>query len=76
MLAACKPDTASFDSREILSGGSTTTTVTGTEAFSMPSANLTPVRQLAFNVGNSFFRNPWVSATIFDVTTLTSISIE
>ncbi len=62
MLAACKPDTASFDSREILSGGSTTTTVTGTEAFSMPSANLTPVRQLAFNVGNSFFRNPWVSA--------------
>lgn len=61
-LTGCKPDAAKFDSREVLSGGSTTATVTGAEAFSLPSANLTPVRQLAFNVGNSFFRNPWVSA--------------
>ena len=62
LLAVCKPDAAQFDPHEVLSGGSATATVTGAEAFSMPSANLTPARQLAFNVGNSFFRNPWISA--------------
>ena len=62
MLAGCKPDTAPFDTREILSGGAATVHKTGAEAFSLPSANLTPTRQLAFNVGNSFFRNPWVTS--------------
>jgi CxxC motif-containing protein (DUF1111 family) len=28
----------------------------------MPSANLSPSRRLDFSVGNSFFRNPWISS--------------
>ncbi len=31
-------------------------------AYSLPSANLSPERRLDFAVGNSFFRNPWVIA--------------
>lgn len=31
-------------------------------AFSLPSANLSPMRRLDFSAGNSFFRNPWVIA--------------
>jgi CxxC motif-containing protein (DUF1111 family) len=51
-----------FDPAEVMQGGATTVEKTGTEAFSLPSANLTSTRLLAFNVGNSFFRNPWVIA--------------
>lgn len=47
---------------EALSGGHTTTTVTGANAFSMPAANLPMMNRLDFSVGNSFFRNPWVTA--------------
>ena len=47
---------------EALSGGSTTVMKFDQNAYSMPSANLVPMRRLDFSVGNSFFRNPWVIA--------------
>ncbi|MCJ8168713.1 c-type cytochrome [Pseudomonas sp. A3.4] len=42
--------------------GSASVTASGRQAFSLPSANLAPSRRVDFAVGNSFFRNPWVSA--------------
>ncbi|HEX8596070.1 MAG TPA: di-heme oxidoredictase family protein [Pseudomonas sp.] len=47
---------------EALSGGATTVNKSDRNAFSLPSANLSPVRRLDFSVGNSFFRSPWVIA--------------
>lgn len=47
---------------EALSGGAATVRKSDRNAFSMPSANLSPGRRLDFSVGNSFFRNPWVIA--------------
>lgn len=47
---------------EALSGGAATVHRRDQNAFSLPSANLAPVRRLDFSVGNSFFRNPWVIA--------------
>lgn len=43
-------------------GGKTTTDKSGSSAFSMPAANLSFDKRLDFSVGNSFFRNPWVTA--------------
>jgi CxxC motif-containing protein (DUF1111 family) len=43
-------------------GGETTVIEFGVNAFSLPSANMPPSRKVDFNVGNSFFRNPWVIA--------------
>ena len=67
LLAACQDTPPSLDfSRvepgEALSGGSATVKRSDVNAFSLPSANLAPSRRLDFNVGNSFFRNPWVIA--------------
>jgi len=45
-----------------LPGGETTTSTQGSNAFSQPAANLSFDGRLNFSVGNSFFRNPWVSA--------------
>lgn len=53
---------ANAAANEALSGGHTTTTVTGANAFSMPAVNLPMMNRLDFSVGNSFFRNPWVTA--------------
>ena len=47
---------------EALSAGSATVRKADQNAFSLPSANLSPSRRLDFSVGNSFFRNPWVTA--------------
>lgn len=47
---------------EIKSGGETSTTKEGANAFSMLTANLPMAKRLDFSVGNSFFRNPWVPA--------------
>ena len=47
---------------EARSGGGTTVFKTDRNAFSMPSANLSPTQRLDFSVGNSFFRSPWVIA--------------
>ncbi len=45
-----------------LSGGGATVYSTGSNAFSLPSLNMPLMQKLDFNVGNSFFRNPWVIA--------------
>jgi CxxC motif-containing protein (DUF1111 family) len=63
-LSACDeaPRFTQAEPGEALSGGSATVIKADQNAFSMPSANLSPVRRLDFSVGNSFFRNPWVIA--------------
>lgn len=61
-LAACEPTPPPAEPGEALSGGSTTVQQSDHNAFSLPSANLSPLRRLDFSVGNSFFRNPWVIA--------------
>ncbi|OYT97029.1 MAG: thiol oxidoreductase [Pseudomonas sp. PGPPP3] len=61
-LAACEPTPPPAEPGEALSGGSTTVQQSAHNAFSLPSANLSPLRRLDFSVGNSFFRNPWVIA--------------
>lgn len=43
-------------------GGGTTVNVIGSNAFSLPAANLSLAKRLDFSVGNSFFRSPWVVA--------------
>src|SRR5690554_7861380 len=67
LLAACQDSPPPLDFTraepgEQLSGGATTVSRSDVNAFSLPSANLPPSRRLDFNVGNSFFRNPWVIA--------------
>ncbi|MBX8487906.1 di-heme oxidoredictase family protein [Pseudomonas cichorii] len=64
VLTACDdaPQFTQAEPGEALSGGSATVRKSDQNAFSMPSANLSPVRRLDFSVGNSFFRNPWVIA--------------
>ncbi|MDY7561785.1 di-heme oxidoredictase family protein [Pseudomonas sp. CCC3.2] len=64
LLSACDdaPRFTHAEPGEALSGGSATVKKTDRNAFSMPSANLSPLRRLDFSVGNSFFRNPWVIA--------------
>lgn len=63
-LSACDdaPRFTKAEPGEALSAGSATVNKTDRNAFSLPSANLSPVRRLDFSVGNSFFRNPWVIA--------------
>lgn len=61
-LAACDPTPPPAEPGEALSGGSSTVLQSDHNAFSLPSANLSPSRRLDFSVGNSFFRNPWVIA--------------
>ncbi|GFM84453.1 lipoprotein [Pseudomonas cichorii] len=64
VLTACDdaPRFTQAEPGEALSGGAATVKKSDQNAFSMPSANLSPVRRLDFSVGNSFFRNPWVIA--------------
>lgn len=61
-LAACDQSPPPAEPGEALSGGSATVQQSDHNAFSLPSANLSPLRRLDFSVGNSFFRNPWVIA--------------
>ncbi len=63
-LAACDqaPRFTQAEPGEALSAGSATVFKRDHNAFSQPSANLSPSRRLDFSVGNSFFRNPWVIA--------------
>lgn len=61
-LSACERTPAPAEPGEALSGGATTVHQSDRNAFSLPSANLSPSRRLDFAVGNSFFRNPWVIA--------------
>lgn len=62
-IVACDPsvvDTLKGDPAR--PGGAATVIETGSNAFSLPSANMPPSRKVDFSVGNSFFRNPWVIA--------------
>ncbi|SDH81348.1 CxxC motif-containing protein, DUF1111 family [Pseudomonas benzenivorans] len=63
-LAACDqaPRFTQAEPGEALSAGNATVFKRDHNAFSQPSANLSPSRRLDFSVGNSFFRNPWVIA--------------
>ncbi len=63
-LSACDdaPRFTSAEPGEARSGGAATVRKTDQNAFSLPSANLSPTRRLDFSVGNSFFRSPWVIA--------------
>ena len=64
-LGACDEPAPRFEQAEpgeALSAGSATVKQFDQNAFSMPAANLAPIRRVDFSVGNSFFRNPWVIA--------------
>ncbi|WP_277594017.1 di-heme oxidoredictase family protein [Pseudomonas chlororaphis] len=63
-LSACDdaPRFTQAEPGEARSGGEATVRKNDQNAFSMPSANLSPTRRLDFSVGNSFFRSPWVIA--------------
>ncbi|OLF51630.1 di-heme oxidoredictase family protein [Pseudomonas chlororaphis] len=63
-LSACDdaPRFTKAEPGEARSGGAATVRKSDQNAFSMPSANLSPTRRLDFSVGNSFFRSPWVIA--------------
>lgn len=60
----CQPETEMFQPEigEELSGGATTVFIESTKAFDKAVKNLTDANFDNFFVGNSFFRNPWVSA--------------
>ncbi|WP_372859309.1 di-heme oxidoreductase family protein [Pseudomonas protegens] len=64
-LSACQPpsELATVEPGEAFSGGATSVAKTDSNAFSMPSANLSPSRRMEFFVGNGFFRNPWKPAS-------------
>lgn len=64
IMGACDdaPRFTQAEPGEALAGGKATVNKRDVNAFSMPSANLSPVRRLDFSVGNSFFRSPWVIA--------------
>src|ERR1700756_5065902 len=61
-LSACDdaPRFTQAEPGEARAGGATTVRKTDQNAFSLPSANLSPTRRLDFSVGNSFSRSPWV----------------
>jgi len=63
-LSACDdaPRFTKAEPGEARSGGAATVRKSDQNAFSLPSANLSPTRRLDFSVGNSFFRSPWVIA--------------
>ena len=63
-LSACDdaPRCTEAEPGEARSGGAATVRKSDQNAFSLPSANLSPTRRLDFSVGNSFFRSPWVTA--------------
>ena len=63
-LSACDdaPRFTEAEPGEARSGGAATVRKSDQNAFSLPSANLSPTRRLDFSVGNSFFRSPWVTA--------------
>lgn len=63
-LSACDdaPRFTQAEPGEARAGGATTVNKRDQNAFSLPSANLSPTRRLDFSVGNSFFRSPWVIA--------------
>ena len=64
LMISCQPETEMLQAEEgeELSGGETTVFASNSKAFDKAVANLTDGNFDNFVVGNSFFRNPWVSA--------------
>ncbi len=62
LLGCNNTEKVTYEKGEERPGGQTSATVSGRNAFSLPSANMAVSRRLDFSVGNSFFRNPWVAA--------------
>ena len=62
LAALCVSLSGAVSASDTLPGGKATVIQSGPNAYSMPSANLSMMERLDFNVGNSFFRNPWVTA--------------
>jgi CxxC motif-containing protein (DUF1111 family) len=62
LLGCNNTEKVTYEKGEEQPGGHTSATVSGRNAFSLPSANMAVSRRLDFSVGNSFFRNPWVAA--------------
>lgn len=68
VLAACggtpgEPVSAAPPPEERLPGGATTNTLLGgSNAFTMPAANITVEHEELFYAGNGFFNQPWVQA--------------
>ena len=58
----CASLSVGIHANPLQSGGKTSTDKSGGNAFSMPASNLSFDKRLEFSVGNSFFRNPWVTA--------------
>ena len=65
-LSGCEKteELATLEPGEKLSGGATSVAKTDSNAFSMPSTNLSSLRRMDFFVGNGFFRNPWKVASV------------
>ncbi|HEY3488395.1 MAG TPA: di-heme oxidoredictase family protein, partial [Gammaproteobacteria bacterium] len=61
-LAACSATENNPQQSAELAGGGTTVFDVSANAFSLPAANLSISRRDRFSIGNSFFRNPWVTA--------------
>lgn len=59
LLAGCGDPDAKPEAGEQLPGGGTTVQRFDKDAFSMPAANLAPLRRMDFFVGNAFFRGNW-----------------
>ncbi len=63
MLNPCVTEiAASAPPHAQLSGGEGSVFIKDHNAFSMPMRNMPLISKLDFSVGNSFFRNPWVTA--------------
>ncbi len=62
LAGCCDIRQAELEPGEVFSGGATTVFESGRNAYSLPAANLDFSEQLTFKVGNSFFKNPWVSS--------------
>lgn len=61
-LSACVATATTPEPPGELLGGATSVRMANSSAFSLPAANMPLQRRLDFSVGNSFFRNPWVTA--------------
>ncbi len=55
-------DFSDAETGELLMGGNGTVFNVSKNAFSLPTASLSLIGRQDFSVGNSFFRNPWVTA--------------
>lgn len=63
LLAAAAQATVPAEEQGETTGGDTTVSATGRNAFSFPTANLSDEERTRFAIGNSFFKRNWVQAS-------------